>query len=70
MFLLIAGELYLAGKNSSHLLSTPSHKSSIGNQTNILFEIRHSSLDDLGYQPITILRKLWTDIETILMDYH
>lgn len=59
----LASELDFEGENCGHLFSTPSHESSMSNDANILFEIRHSCRDDFGYQSITVLRQLRTDIK-------
>jgi hypothetical protein len=46
VLLFIASELDLAGEDGGHFFAAPGHESSIGNETNVLLEIRGGCLDD------------------------
>lgn len=70
VLLLVAGEFDLAGEDGGHFFAAPGHESSMGNETNVLFEIRSGCFDDRRYQPITVRRQLRTDIKRKLVNYH
>lgn len=67
---LVFGEVSFTGEYSLHLFSTPDHKPSISDKSNILLEFWG---DDLGYlfdESIAVWWQLWADIKGILVDGH